>query len=128
MESKFAMQQPNNNKSYFTSKEEPIYCPIVPRLPKIRLDPTKAHIIDASKKTRSLGHVQGLLTRRSSGWHMFWIEFSNHYATPTLMVPARIVPMNYAYICKSSKVDNNWVMVQNMWKLAICACVMNLWW
>ena len=51
-----------------------------------------------------------------SDWHMFCIDFSNHHATPMLMVLARIVPMNYAYTCKYSRVDNNWVIAQNMLK------------
>ena len=56
-----------------------------------------------------------------SGWHMFCIDFSNHHATPMLMVPARIVPMNYAYTCKYSRVDNNWVIVQNMLNIKLAS-------
>lgn len=50
---------------------------------------------DASKKTLSLGHVHGLSGGSKSSLHMFSMEVNSHQATVTLMVPARMVPMNY---------------------------------
>lgn len=47
---------------------------------------------EASKKTRSLGQVQGLFGGRRLSWHMFSIEVSSHHAVAMLMVPAMMVP------------------------------------
>jgi len=52
---------------------------------------------------------------------MFFMEFSNHHATPMLMVPASIVPMNYACVhtCVNkfsaqkllNKCNSRWIVV-----------------
>ena len=61
----------------------------------MRLGPTKPQITEASKKTRSLGHVQGLFCGRRFICHMFSTEFKSHHATLRLTVPAKMVPMNW---------------------------------
>ena len=59
----------------------------------MRLGPTKPQITEASKKTRSLGHVQGLFCGRRFFWHMFSTEFKSHHATLRSTVPTKMVPM-----------------------------------
>lgn len=50
---------------------------------------------DASKNTRSFGHVHGLLDGSLSLWHMLSIECRSHHATLRLIVPAIMVPRNW---------------------------------
>lgn len=56
--------------------------------PKILLGPIKPHLTDASKKTRSLGQVQGLFEGRRLSWHMFSVLVRSNHATQRLIVPA----------------------------------------
>lgn len=64
-----------------------------PSVPKIRFGPTRPQMTDASKNTRSEGHVHGLFAARRVVSHMLGTVDSSHQAVPMFTVEAMIVPM-----------------------------------
>lgn len=63
--------------------------------PNSLLGPIRPHITEASKVTRYLGHVHGLLGWRASTSHMFSMVSNIHHATARLTVPATRVPTSW---------------------------------
>lgn len=64
----------------------------IPPGPNSLLGPMRPHITDASKVTRYLGHVHGLLGWRASTSHMFSMLPNIHHATDKFTIPDTMVP------------------------------------